>query len=142
MIVFNGNEELEERAAIIEHDGETPREWAEGLARLCVMERPEDIPQKNWERIITAAGLFADQWAKHAAALGWTIEEVFGVHHTRPTKRYGTMGLLYIIAFDLSASLEEINATQAVFYTKLGARQVFQRSDFNLDNSQLRKLWE
>lgn len=139
----NPDEEVfDERAAIIEHEGGIPREWADGLARLCVMKRPQDIPQKKWDGIVAAAGQFADRWAKHAAALGWTTEEVFGVHHAGPTKRYGSMGLLYIIAFDPSVSLVEINTTQAVFHTRQGAKQVFQRSDFNLDHSLLRKIWD
>ncbi|MBF0141752.1 MAG: hypothetical protein HQL74_15950 [Magnetococcales bacterium] len=41
-------EASEERAAIIEHDGGIPREWAEGLAQLCVMDQQADIPVK-WQ---------------------------------------------------------------------------------------------
>ncbi|MBF0173031.1 MAG: AAA family ATPase, partial [Magnetococcales bacterium] len=78
------NDEPQERSAIAEFDGGIPRVWAEGLARLCVMPRPEDIPLRQWELIVKAAGMFADRWTAKASSLGWTTEEVFGVHHSGP----------------------------------------------------------
>jgi hypothetical protein len=38
----------EERAAIVEHDGKIPCEWAEGFARLDPDRPPVDVPLKRW----------------------------------------------------------------------------------------------
>jgi hypothetical protein len=46
------HDDHEERAAIIEHDGKIPREWAEGFARLDVDRPPSDVPLKRWRRFV------------------------------------------------------------------------------------------
>ena len=47
---------FDERAAIIEFDGEIPREWAEGLARLCTMPQPSNVTSWRWRQAVDAAG--------------------------------------------------------------------------------------
>ncbi|MBF0437299.1 MAG: hypothetical protein HQL77_18305 [Magnetococcales bacterium] len=132
----------QERAAIVEHDGGIPREWAEGVARLCTMPRPEDIPPGQWELIVKAAGAFADRWAKEASSLGWTTEEVFGVHHAGPMVRFGSMGLVFLLA-DPRTTLESLDADKATFLAgDRGARQTFRRDTFNMDQSKIRLVWE
>ena len=49
----------EERAAVIEHDGGTPRAWAEGFARLDPSKPPEDMPQRRWLRFVDDCGAFS-----------------------------------------------------------------------------------
>ncbi|MBF0414142.1 MAG: hypothetical protein HQL79_00015 [Magnetococcales bacterium] len=132
----------QERAAIVEHDGGIPREWAEGVARLCTMARPGDIPRERWEAITRAASAFADRWAKEASSLGWTTEEVFGVHRAGPMVRFGSMGLVFLLA-DPRTTLESLDADKATFLAgDRGARQTFRRDTFNMDQSKLRLVWE
>src|SRR5262249_57558490 len=60
----------DERAAIVEHDGAIPREWAEGFARLDPDAAPADVPPKRWQRFIDDIGLFLDSpFCAVAAAL-------------------------------------------------------------------------
>ena len=70
VVPLDRNEDFEERAAICEHDGGLSREWAEGLARICTMARPDDILPPRWRSIVDAAGQFVDQWARRAHEVG------------------------------------------------------------------------
>jgi hypothetical protein len=77
-------EDIEERAAIIQYDGEIPKEWAEGLARLRVMPCPEGVNETRWRQAVDNAGLFADQWAANANSLGWDTHDIYGVDRNKP----------------------------------------------------------
>jgi hypothetical protein len=87
----------EERAAIIEHDGGAPREWAEGFARLDCSTPPPGFSPRSWEQLINDGGRFMDRWATEAARLGWTAEDVFGVHPSASGARVDAMGLVPLI---------------------------------------------
>jgi hypothetical protein len=50
----------EERAAIVEYDGGTPRAWAEALGRLDPNKPPSDVPPLPWLRFIDDCGRFLD----------------------------------------------------------------------------------
>ncbi|MBF0400561.1 MAG: hypothetical protein HQL90_07305 [Magnetococcales bacterium] len=133
-------DDFEERAAIIEFDGGIPRQWAEGLARLCTMPRPSGFDPKRWAGIVHVAGAFADRWAVTAAELGWTTGQVFGVHLDSPTKRFDAAGLLMALA-DTDKTLVELTQDAAVFEVgRFKARQTLQK-DMIFSNEQ-RLLWE
>lgn len=124
-----------------EHVGNCPCEWAEGLARLNTMPRPNDIPTAQWLLIVKAGGVFAAKWAEKAHHLGWTTPEIFGVHAEGPTVRYGCQGLVYSMA-DNNSTLVEMDGSKAVFRTANGARQVKRRDYFNMDRSRLRMIYD
>ena len=90
-------DDLEERAALVEYGAGVPREWAEGFARLDCTHPPADFPLHRWRQIIDDGGLFLDQWANKAAALGWTVVDVFGLNPANPSVRYDGMGLVPLI---------------------------------------------
>jgi hypothetical protein len=46
----------EERAALIEHEGNIPREWAEGFARLDPNRPPGDVPLRRWRAFVDDIG--------------------------------------------------------------------------------------
>lgn len=84
-----------ERAAIIEHEGAIPREWAEGFARLDPAQPPCDVPTKRWQRFVDDVGLFLDSpFCAVAAALGWGPHDLFGCDRDRPFARIDSAGLL------------------------------------------------
>ncbi len=87
----------EDRAAIIEHDANLPREWADGFARLCTIPRPAAVTPERWTQVINDAGKFCDRWAAKAAALGWQTLDVFGCHHAKPDARLDAAGLVWLI---------------------------------------------
>jgi hypothetical protein len=71
-VLARWGEAEEERAAIIEHDGNIPRAWAEGYARLHPDHPPGDVPLRRWQTFVDDCGRFLDgRWAKRVAALGW-----------------------------------------------------------------------
>jgi hypothetical protein len=114
-----------ERAAIVEHDGEIPRAWAEGFARL----RPErplaDMSPKRWQQFIDDIGRFLDAgWAEEASALGWGPLDLFGCDREQPFARLDHAGLLWLLNGD---RLVELDCHRAVIERSTGSPQVFRR---------------
>jgi hypothetical protein len=87
-----------ERAAIVEHDGVIPREWAEGFARLDPDRPPGDVRPQRWLRFVDDVGLFLDSpFCASAAALGWGPYDLFGCDRDRPFARIDHLGLLWLL---------------------------------------------
>ena len=115
----------EERAAIVEHDGNIPRAWAEGFARLHPDCPPADVPAKRWVRFVDDVGRFLDSpFCAVAAALGWGPLDLFGCDRERPFARIGQAGLLWLLNGDRLLALTENTATIAI---KTGAQQTYPR---------------
>ena len=89
--------DVEERAAVVEYDGDLPREWAEGFALLDCAKCPCGVPVGRWRQFIEDAARFLDSWASRAAGLGWTTAEVFGCHPEAPYARLDCMGLIWLL---------------------------------------------
>lgn len=90
--------EFDERAGLIEDGTGVPREWAEGFARLSVGLPPEGFSQPRWQQVLDDGGRFLDEgWAQRAAAVGWSVLDVFGVHPSKPNARFDSMGLVPLI---------------------------------------------
>jgi hypothetical protein len=114
-----------ERAAIIEHDGCIPREWAEGFARLAPDRAPADVPLKRWGLFIDDVGRFLDSpFCAVAAALGWGPLDLFGCDRDRPFARIDQAGLLWLLNGERLVALSENTAT---IETDAGVRQTYQR---------------
>jgi hypothetical protein len=96
--VADSGEAFEERAAIAEYDGGTPRVWAEALARLDPSRPPADVPHRRWVRFLDDCGRFLDEgWATRAEAFGWGPLELFGCHRDKPFARISHCGLLWLL---------------------------------------------
>jgi len=116
--------DFEERAAMNE---EAPRDWANGYARLCTLPRHPDYTETRWQGLIDDAGLFLDQWATQVDRLGWKTQEVFGVHHAKPSTRIDLQGLVPCIR---GRKVVAVTADSATIETITGARQrIFRRTD-------------
>jgi len=114
-----------ERAAIVEHDGGIPREWAEGFARLDPDRPPGDVPLRRWQRFVDDVGHFLDgPFCAVAAALGWGPADLFGCHRDKPFARIDQAGLLWLLNGDRLVALSENTAT---IETRAGARQTSRR---------------
>lgn len=92
-----GQDCFEERAAIIEEGARVPCDWAEDFAKLDVMEAPADFAPARWQQLINDGGRFLDTWGNQAAALGWRVEDVFGVDGVEPETGCGAIGLVAMI---------------------------------------------
>ena len=134
-------EDFGERATLIEYGADLPEEWAQGLARLCVMPRPDDLNHGRWQDILIAAGHFADLWAAKANRLGWTTVEIFGIHQTEAQFRFGSMGLVVVLGHP-KVMLVDLDAEQATIRSPHGVIQYFHRKEFAADKSPRRLLWE
>jgi hypothetical protein len=116
---------LQERAAIIEHDGGAPREWAEALARLDPAAPPGDVPPKRWVQFIDDCGHFIDNgWDQRAAELGWTPFDLFGCDRYKPFARVGRCGLLWLLD---GRHLRILTTDTAVINTPKGSSLTFYR---------------
>jgi hypothetical protein len=115
----------DERAAVIQHDGGAPREWAEALARLNPAKPPADVPAKRWLQFIDDCGWFLDGgWAGHAAALGWRPLDLFGCDRNKPFARLDRQGLLWLVN---GGKLIAFSETTAAIETATGARLTYYR---------------
>lgn len=54
------DQQLVERAAIIEFDGRAPREWAEQFAALLIARRPVDVSDDDWRTFIDTCSAIID----------------------------------------------------------------------------------
>ena len=115
----------EERAAIVEYDGNIPRTWAEGFARLDRTSPPADLPFIRWRRFVDDVGLFLDSpFCAVAAALGWGPYDLFGCDRDRPFARIDQAGLLWLLNGDRLVMLAKDAAT---IESRTGARQTWRR---------------
>jgi len=115
----------EERAAIVEYDGGTPREWAEALARLDPAHPPSDVPLERWVQFINDCGRCLDEGrADRAAALGWGPLDLFGCDRERPWARIDHQGLLWLLNGD---KIVELYRDKALIETATSARQTYRR---------------
>jgi hypothetical protein len=112
----------DERAAVVEHDGGIPRQWAEGFARLDPNCPPGDVPPRRWQRFVDDVGIFLDDWAANATALGWGPHDLFGCDHGRPFARIDRAGLLWLLNGNKLLALSENTATVEM---RTGKRQTW-----------------
>ncbi len=117
-------DEFSERAAIVEFDGEAPREWAEGFARLDCAHAPADVSPARWRRFIDDCGRFLDEWAAKAAALEWGPLDLFGCNKDKPFARIDQAGLLWLLNGHRVAALTR---DVAVVEMRSGVRQTYRR---------------
>ena len=89
-------EQLEERVAIIEYDGQIPYDWALPIAKIQLRAKPESISEEKWQIIISnleTLPLYLNDIILHQ----WTISDIFGCHPIAPEKRFDVMGLLMLL---------------------------------------------
>jgi hypothetical protein len=71
------------------------------LGRQC----PDHVEAERWRQCVADAQRFLASWSDNAAALGWRVEELFGLHPVpvRPAPsycrlaRYDCIGLLWLL---------------------------------------------
>jgi hypothetical protein len=85
-----------EREAIAIELGGVPEIYALAFAQLQAHAPPE-APLERWHEFINDAGIFLDQWGRDAERLGWTAEDLFGLHPVAPMARYDRMGLIWLL---------------------------------------------
>ena len=128
----------EERAAIAEYDGGSPRPWAEALARLHPARVPPNVSKERWTQLIDDCGRFLDQgWATHAAGLGWSPLDLFGCDRERTPADDDHAGLLWRVE---GGKLIIMSAYAAIIETATGQQKTFHRR--NNHPGELALAWE
>jgi hypothetical protein len=77
-----------------------------------------EILPSDRERLIRDAKAFLAQWGAEAARLGWTTEDVFGLHAAAPNARFDCMGLVPLLN---GREVTSIAADKATIATASGA---------------------
>jgi hypothetical protein len=125
------NTEYEERAALVEEGAGVPRAWADGLARLHLASPAAGFSHERWRELIGDGGRFLDEWGNTAAALGWSPQDLFGIHPTDPETHPEALGLVPLIGGGEVVAISQISATirdhsgrELVYLRRVGANAV------------------
>jgi hypothetical protein len=128
-------------AAVVKADGnaEISDAWIDGLQQLILatrVSRPRFLTRRSTRRrhpgvlpldrptLIRDAKTFLARWGAEAARLGWTAEDLFGLHATRPTSRYDVMGLVPLLC---GREVTSITADRATIRTPSGGTVTYYR---------------
>jgi hypothetical protein len=104
---------------------------ADALAEL-ESKCPDHVDVERWHRCIKDARRFLGDWGRHAAALGWTAKDLFGLHQPpadphpsyRRLSRYDETGLLWLLGGRRVVALTE---TTAAIQSSGGSRLIYRR---------------
>ena len=66
---------------------------------------PAGVPRSRWEQAVYDAELFLAEWGSAAERLGWTADDLFGLHPTVPLSRVDCMGLVWLLKGERVAEL-------------------------------------
>jgi hypothetical protein len=73
-----------------------PAVFVEGFAELwraC----PDHVEPDRWRAARHDARRFLETWGDQAAALGWTADDLFGLHPEAPMRRCDAIGLVWLL---------------------------------------------
>jgi hypothetical protein len=73
-----------------------PAVYRAAYADLCAT-CPAGVPEPRWRQAIADAERFLTEWGELAERLGWTADDLFGLHPTVPLSRMDHMGLLGLL---------------------------------------------
>src|SRR3954468_6300141 len=71
---------------------------------------PNGVPVERWQRALADAGSFFALWGDTAERLGWTADDLFGLHPTAPLSRMDCMGLVWLLK---GQSVVQLTVTEA-----------------------------
>jgi hypothetical protein len=108
-----------------------PADIVQGLGRLLTMPAPRRFEQVRWSKAVKHAIRFAADWAAVALRLGWTVEELFGLHPVAPDARYDARGLAFAQTDD--RCIVAITESTAVIRTSGGANLTFYRRQYPVE---------
>jgi hypothetical protein len=107
-----------------------PQQWTEGFHRLEASTSIAGMEPLDRLRLIRDAKAFLAAWGREAARLGWTAEDVFGLHPAAPNGRYDAMGLVPLLDGRKVAS---ISADRATIGTPRGGTLTYYRNRLHKD---------
>ena len=103
--------EREEPAVAERGGGAIPAEWTKQIALLKSREPRLGMSPLHWSQFVRDARRFLQEWGAEAARLGWSAEDLFGVHPLAPEARYDVMGIVPLIRGNEVIAISEHRAT-------------------------------
>jgi hypothetical protein len=100
-----------EEPAVAERSGGVPAEWTKRIALLKSGEPRLGMSPLHWSQFVRDARRFLAEWGAEAARLGWSAEDLFGVHPLAPEARYDVMGIVPLIRGNEVVAISEQRAT-------------------------------
>jgi len=94
---------------------------------------PNGVPVERWQRALADAGSFFALWGDTAERLGWTADDLFGLHPTAPLSRMDHMGLVWLLKGE---RVVRLTATEA----RLGRGNAYYRRGVSLPHAKLLNL--
>jgi len=98
-----------------------PDDWHRGVCTLIKLPSPASVRPPRWHRLQLDAAAFYETWAAQAAALGWSIYDVFGAHRAKPIERVDMAGLVLLIN---GRGLAALTDTPLEGVTSLSSREI------------------
>jgi hypothetical protein len=117
-------------AALAGGDRRRPAFFSPALAdAFATLEQqcPDAVPVARWQVAVEDGRRFLGQWDEQASALGWTPDDLFGLHRTAPLVRYDHMGLVWLLH---GAKVIALTDSTAAIRTQAGSLLQFYRSRF------------
>ena len=95
---------------------------------------PDYVDQNRWDQAVVDGRRFLAKWGDQATALGWTAQELFGLHDPPPNPhpsydrlaRYDVKGLVWVLE---GLSLVAMTETTASIRTKTGATTTYRKNN-------------
>jgi hypothetical protein len=103
--------EREEPAVAERGGGAIPAEWTKRIALLKSREPRLGMSPLHWSQFVRDARRFLEEWGAEAARLGWSAEDLFGVHPLAPEARYDVMGIVPLIRGNEVIAISKHRAT-------------------------------
>jgi hypothetical protein len=125
-----------EKVAVGEVGKGVPAEWAKRIALLKSGEPRLGMTPLHWSQFVRDARRFLAEWGAEAARLGWSAEDIFGVHPLAPEARYDVMGILPLIRGNEVVAISE---HRAIICTPGGGHMTYYR---HRPNSGAVAVWE
>jgi hypothetical protein len=97
------------------------------LDRLRSMTPPESFGAETWYRLLIDAEAFFQRWDEAAKLLGWTDEDLLGVHPKAPAARFDAMGLMLILR---GGEVVELYSRYARIRTQGGSLLVYRKHGY------------
>jgi hypothetical protein len=80
---------------------------------------PDEVPKDRWLRCLDDARPFFRRWGQQAQRLGWSPQDLMGLHPTAPLARYDQMGLLWALrgqtVIDLGAKAAKLSGGLSLY---------------------------
>jgi len=85
---------------------------------------PERVELCRWQQAVADGRRFLSTWGEHAAALGWSDQDLLALHPVAPGARYDTMGLVWLLR---GRPVVALTASTAAIRTPCGSALAYRR---------------